>query len=70
MFKMRKIGMTPADIILERSYIKDFCENYKRDTFVIFDTETTGLNVFEDDIIQIAAIKLKKGEIIEKFDVL
>ena len=26
---------------------------------MIFDTETTGLNVFEDDVVQIAAIKVK-----------
>lgn len=69
MFKMRNIGITPADIILERRYVKDFCENYKSKTFVIFDTETTGLNVFEDDVIQIAAIKVKNGEIVEKFNV-
>lgn len=68
-FKMRNLGMTPADIILDRRYLKDFYENYKKGSFVIFDTETTGLNVFKDDIIQIAAIKLEQGEIKETFSV-
>ena len=31
----------------------------------MFDTETTGLNVFEDDILQIAAVKMRGGEVVE-----
>lgn len=34
-------------------------------TIVVFDTETSGLNVFEDDIIQIAAVKMRGGEIVK-----
>lgn len=36
--------------------------------FVIFDTETTGLDVFNDDIVQLAAVKVKDGEVIDKFN--
>lgn len=38
--------------------------------YVIFDTETTGLNVFEDDIVQIAAIKVNAGKIIARFNII
>ena len=38
--------------------------------YVIFDTETTGLNVFEDDIVQIAAIKVNAGKIIDRFNII
>lgn len=34
-------------------------------TIVVFDTETTGLDVINDDIIQIAAVKMQHGKIIE-----
>lgn len=37
---------------------------------VVFDTETTGLDVFADDIVQIAAVRLRGGKITgERFDV-
>lgn len=38
-------------------------------TFVVFDVETTGLNAFGgDSIIEIGAVKIKKGKIIDKFN--
>lgn len=42
---------------------------YKNDNIVIFDVESTGVDVIEDEIIQIAAIKINgKGEVIETFE--
>lgn len=39
------------------------------DTYVVFDFETTGLNAFGDDrIIEVGAVKIKNGEIVDKFD--
>ena len=38
-------------------------------TYVVFDTETTGFNAAgEDQMIEIGAVKLKDGEIIDRFD--
>ena len=37
-------------------------------TYVVFDVETTGLSAVHNDLIQIAASKMYKGNIIEQFD--
>jgi len=36
--------------------------------FVIFDTETTGLNTFHDDIVEVAGVIWKKGAALQKFE--
>lgn len=38
------------------------------DTYVVFDVETTGLSAVYDTIIEFAAVKMKNGEVLEKFD--
>ncbi|MFV8210673.1 PolC-type DNA polymerase III [Streptococcus pluranimalium] len=40
----------------------------KEATYVVFDVETTGLSAVNNDLIQIAASKMHKGNIIEQFD--
>lgn len=37
-------------------------------TYVVFDVETTGLSAVYDTIIELAAVKVKDGEIIERFE--
>ena len=37
------------------------------DTFVVFDLETTGFSAVEDKIIEIGAVKVKNGELIDGF---
>lgn len=72
--KMRAIGLTPLDLILydDSSYFIEFCNSYRDKELVVFDTETTGLDIFNDDIIQIAAFKIRNGEIIpnSQFDII
>ena len=36
--------------------------------FVVFDTETTGFYVGNDQMIEIGAVKIKNGEITDRFD--
>ena len=66
---MRRVALLPSDVLLypgQNSYLQDFVRTYDNEELVIFDTETTGLDVYHDDIIQIAAIKVKNGEPVGK----
>lgn len=49
-------------IFKEREY------NLLENTFVVFDTETTGFYAGSDQMIEIGAVKIKNGEIIDRFD--
>ena len=60
--KLKNLMMTPSDLFSDKSYVARFNEEYETKEFVFFDTETTGLNVLEDDIVQIAAFKVNKGQ--------
>ena len=54
---------------LPKTYLMRFVETYETSDIVVFDTETTGLDVFNDDIIQIAAERIRQGKSIAKFSV-
>ncbi len=60
-------AMLPSDFLLyqDSTYLQDFAHVFSSDEIVVFDTETTGLNVYEDDIIQIAAVKMRQGKIVD-----
>ena len=64
--KMRKISVSPTDLIKydNSTYTIEFTKSFGDKEMVVFDTETTGLNIFNDDIIQIAAIKVRNGNVI------
>ncbi len=42
--------------------------NLLEDTFVVFDTETTGFYAGSDQMIEIGAVKIASGKIIDRFD--
>lgn len=46
------------------------CEPLMENTYVVFDTETTGLNYDLDKIIEIAAVKVVNGKLVESFTTL
>ncbi len=52
--------------IAEKLYLKD----YHNEEIVFLDIETTGLNPFKDEIIEIGAVIVKNGIIIDKFEAL
>ena len=61
-------GISPADLVEydgTGTYLQEFVSVYDESDIVVFDTETTGLNVFEDDIVQIAAVRMRHGQIVE-----
>ena len=65
-WKLKQLALTPSDFLLypESCYTAEFLRAYNEDEIVVFDTETTGLNVFTDDIIEVAAIRIKGGEVV------
>ena len=67
---MMERAMTPADLLdyEDSTYLTEFVKVYEGRDIVVFDTETTGLDVFEDDVVQIAAIKVRQGRTVEELN--
>lgn len=65
-WKLKQLALSPSDFLLypDSCYTAEFLRAYDEEEIVVFDTETTGLNVFQDDIIEIAAIRIKGGEVV------
>ena len=65
---LRRVAMLPTDFLLypDSSYLQEFVHAYDTEELIIFDTETTGLDTRNDDIIQIAAIKVRQGKVVGK----
>lgn len=64
--KLKQLSISPTDLLAykENTYVNDFLNAFHQQEIVVFDTETTGLDVFTDDIIEISAIKIKEGKIV------
>ena len=65
-WKLKQLALSPSDFLLypESCYTAEFLRAYNEEEIIVFDTETTGLNVFQDDIIEIAAIRIRGGEVV------
>ena len=68
MRQMRRCALLPTDVLLypASSYLQQMAAAYEQEELVIFDTETTGLDTLTDDIIQIAAIRVRQGKQVGK----
>lgn len=70
------LGVSLGDVISENSKspdifdyrLKGLVDAWKNREVVIFDTETTGLDFDKAKIIQIAAVRVRDGNVIEEFD--
>lgn len=62
--------ISPADLLMyeDSTYFQEFEKNMGR-PIVVFDTETTGVDVFSDDIIQISGKKLVNGQVAGECDI-
>ncbi len=71
MRQLRNCAVTPTDLLIYDNggtYLQHFVQTIDTQEVVLFDTETTGLDIFNDDIIQIAAIKVRQGRYVEGSD--
>ena len=69
--ELKRLGMTPSDFLCYRnsSYLLEFLNYYQNLPVVIFDTETTGLDVYSNDIVQIAATKYINRKPVESLNI-
>lgn len=60
---LRGYAISPADFLLYpgSAYVLEFARHFKSGSVVIFDTETTGTDIYADDIVQIAATRYVDG---------
>lgn len=65
---LRRTALLPSDFLLfpDSSYLQEFIRVYNDEEIIIFDTETTGLDTRTDDIIQIAAVRVRQGKVVGK----
>ena len=70
------IGVSILSFLDPQTYLYGDCyhrliDGYQAENIVIYDTETTGLDLSKDQIVQISAIKLgRSGEIIDALDLM
>lgn len=48
--------------------LKEMLDNFTKFNIVIFDLETSGLDILKDEVIEFAALKISGGKVIEKMD--
>ena len=64
-------AISPVDLLSYdgSTYVMEFVKAYGERDFVIFDTETTGLSVFDDDVVQIAAVRVRDGRVTDELNI-
>lgn len=64
-FKLQQLAIAPSDLLVyddAMTYTQDFLRHYENSEIVVFDTETTGVDTQNDDIIEISAMRMRRGE--------
>lgn len=68
-YKLKQLAMTPSDFLKEKqsTYVADFLNVYQHKDLVVFDTETTGVDLLQDDVVEISAIRVRNGVVERPF---
>ena len=66
---LRNHMLFPGDLLSGRSYLSRSLDIVAKE-YVIFDTETSGLSISTDDIVQLAAVKYRNGVQVDEFSVI
>lgn len=65
--KLLQLALTPDDLLRydgSTTYLQEFLKAYDGGEIVVFDTETTGTDVYHDDIIEISAMRVCEGRVV------
>lgn len=63
--QLRRLYMTPFDIMSGEAASASFAQNYLEGETVVISLETTGRSITEDDIVRVDALKVKRGRAVE-----
>ena len=68
--ELMQLAITPTDFLFynDTTYVAQFVQSFDERDLVVFDTETTGLDVFHDDVVQLAAVRVSKGRVVGQLD--
>lgn len=64
----KKAETIKVNTVFDEEYV--FSDEFVKNDYVVFDLETTGLDVMNNSITEIGAVKIKKGVITEEFSTL
>ena len=65
--KLFQLALTPDDLLRydgTTTYLQEFLKAYDGGEIVVFDTETTGTDVYHDDIIEVSAMRVCQGRVV------
>lgn len=68
---MMQLAISPSDLLVYdgTTYVAEYVKAYEESDIVVFDTETTGLEVSADDVVQLAAVRVRRGRVVDELNI-